>query len=147
MIYDVEFNSAGQVPSAGILEAAKVADEKGFGTVWKGESNSRDPIALLPAIAAVTKKIRLGTAVVHIYARTPVEAGIYSATMDELSNGRFVLGLGVANETLASWHGLKSGHPLKRAEEYIGVVRKVFAAESLQSMGEYFSSENFRLEL
>ena len=146
MIYDVEFNSAGQVPSAGILQAAKVADEKGFGTVWKGESNSRDPVAILPAIAAVTKRVRVGTAVIHIYARTPVETGIFAATMDELSNGRFVLGLGVANETLASWHGLKAGHPLKRAEEYIGIVRRVFAAERLQLQGEYYSSSNFRLE-
>ncbi|MDG6901473.1 MAG: LLM class flavin-dependent oxidoreductase [Nitrososphaerota archaeon] len=146
MIYDVEFNSAGQVPSAGILEAAKVADAKGFGTVWKGESNSRDPTAILPAIAAVTKRVRLGTAVIHIYARTPVETGIYSATMDELSGGRFTLGLGVANETLASWHGLEDGHPLKRAEEYIGIVRKVFAAEKLQVQGEYYSSSNFRME-
>ena len=146
MIYDVEFNSAGQVPSAGILQAARVADEKGFGGVWKGESNSRDPTAILPAIAAVTKRVRLGTAVIHIYARTPVETGIYAATMDELSNGRFVLGLGVANETLAAWHGLKAGHPLKRAEEYIGKVRKVFAAERLQLQGEYYSSNNFRLE-
>ena len=146
MIYDVEFNSAGQVPSAGILQAARVADEKGFGTVWKGESNSRDPVAILPAIAAVTKRVRVGTAVIHIYARTPVETGIYAATMDELSNGRFVLGLGVANETLASWHGLKASHPLKRAEEYIGIVRKVFAAERLQLQGEYYSSSNFKLE-
>ena len=146
MIYDVEFNSAGQVPSAGILQAAKVAVEKGFGTVWKGESNSRDPVAILPAIAAVTKRVRVGTAVIHIYARTPVETGIFAATMDELSNGRFVLGLGVANETLASWHGLKASHPLKRAEEYIGIVRKVFAAEKLQVQGEYYSSSNFRME-
>lgn len=146
MIYDVEFNSAGQVPSAGILEAAKVADAKGFGTVWKGESNSRDPTTILPAIAAVTRRIRLGTAVIHIYARTPVETGIYAATMDELSGGRFTLGLGVANETLSSWHGIHSSHPLKRAEEYIGIVRKVFAAERLQVQGEYYSSNNFRLE-
>jgi 5,10-methylenetetrahydromethanopterin reductase len=146
LIYDVEFNSAGQVPSAGILQAAKVADEKGFGTVWKGESNSRDPTAILPAIAATTKRIRVGTAVIHIYARTPVETGIYSATLDELSGGRFTLGLGVANETLAGWHGLKSSHPLKRAEEYIAIVRKVFAAERLQSEGEYYSSRNFRME-
>jgi alkanesulfonate monooxygenase SsuD/methylene tetrahydromethanopterin reductase-like flavin-dependent oxidoreductase (luciferase family) len=146
LIYDVEFNSAGQVPSAGILEAAKVADEKGFGTVWKGESNSRDPTAILPAVAAVTKRIGVGTAVIHIYARTPVETGIYAATLDELSGGRFTLGLGVANETLAGWHGLESGHPLKRAEEYIGIVRKVFASERLQYEGEYYSSRNFRME-
>lgn len=146
MIYDVEFNSAGQVPSSGIIAGAKIAEEKGFGTVWKGESNSRDPTVLLPAIAALTSKIKLGTAVIHIFARTAVETGIMSATLDELSSGRFVLGLGVANETLAAWHGLQTGRPLKRAEEYIGIVRKVFAAEKLNVQGTFYSSNNFKLE-
>jgi 5,10-methylenetetrahydromethanopterin reductase len=146
MIYDIEFNSAGQVPTSGILAAAKLAEQNGFGRVWKGESNSRDPTAILPAIAAITKRIGLGTAVIHIFARTPVETGIYAATMDELSNGRFVLGLGVANGTLAGWHGLETSHPLKRAEEYISIVRKVFAAERLDVEGEYFSSRNFKME-
>lgn len=146
MIYDIEFNSAGQVPTSGILAGAKIAEEKNFGTVWKGESNSRDPTVILPAIAALTKRIKLGTAVIHIFARTAVETGILSATLDELSDGRFVLGLGVANETLAAWHGLQTGHPLKRAEEYIIIVRKVFAAEKLNVQGAYYSSNNFKLE-
>ncbi|MGI0079990.1 MAG: LLM class flavin-dependent oxidoreductase [Nitrososphaerales archaeon] len=146
MIYDVEFNSAGQVPSSGILEGARIAEEKGFGTIWKGESNSRDPTVILPAIAAITKRVKLGTAVVHIFARTAVETGIMSATLDELSGGRFVLGLGVANETLAAWHGFETGHPLLRAEEYISIVRKVFAAERLNVQGTYYSSKNFKLE-
>jgi 5,10-methylenetetrahydromethanopterin reductase len=146
LIYDVEFNSAGQVPTSGILAGAKISEQKGFGTVWKGESNSRDPTVILPAIAAVTKRIRLGTAVIHIFARTAVETGIMSATLDELSGGRFVLGLGVANETLAGWHGLQTEHPLKRAEEYIAIVRKVFAAERVNVQGTYYSSKNFKLE-
>jgi len=146
VIYDIEFNSAGQVPTSGILEAAKIADKKGFGTIWKGESNSRDPMVILPAVAAVTKNIRVGTAVIHIFSRTPVETGIYAATLDELSGGRFVLGLGVANETLAGWHGLTSSHPLKRAEEYIDIIRKVFSGQRVESKGEYYSSNKFRLE-
>jgi alkanesulfonate monooxygenase SsuD/methylene tetrahydromethanopterin reductase-like flavin-dependent oxidoreductase (luciferase family) len=146
MIYDVEFNSAGQVPSSGIVAAAKLADEKGFGTLWKGESNSRDPAALLPAVAATTKKIRIGPAVMHIHARTAVETAIYSATLDELSQGRFVLGLGVANVNLAGWHGLQADHPLTRAEEYITIFRKVIAREKLNVQGKYYSSKNFRLE-
>lgn len=146
MIYDIEFNSAGQVASSAILEAARIAEQKGFGRVWKGESNGRDPTAILAAIAVVTERIGLGTAVVHIFARTPVETGMYAATMDELSGGRFVLGLGVANRTLARWHGLETSHPLKRAEEYIALVRKVFAAERLEVAGEYYSSHNFRME-
>jgi 5,10-methylenetetrahydromethanopterin reductase len=146
LIYDIEFNSAGQVPTSGILACARLAEEKNFGIVWKGESNSRDPTVILPAIAALTKKIKIGTAVIHIFARTAVETGIMSATLDELSSERFVLGLGVANKTLASWHGLETGHPLKRAEEYITIVRKVFAAERLNMQGTYYSSNNFKLE-
>jgi len=146
MIYDVEFNSAGQVPSSGILAAGKIADERGFGTLWKGESNSRDPAALLPAVAAMTKKIRIGPAVMHIHARTAVETAIYSATLDELSQGRFVLGLGCANVNLAGWHGLQGDHPLTRTEEYITIFRKVIAREKLNVQGKYYSSKNFRLE-
>jgi 5,10-methylenetetrahydromethanopterin reductase len=146
MIYDVEFNSAGQVPSEGILKAAKLADETEFGTIWKGESNSRDPSVILSAIAAVTNRIGLGTAVIHVFARTPVETGIMCATLDELSKGRFVLGLGVANNTLASWHGLQFSEPLKRAREYIGIVREVFAAQKMSTTGKYYSSTGFKLE-
>jgi alkanesulfonate monooxygenase SsuD/methylene tetrahydromethanopterin reductase-like flavin-dependent oxidoreductase (luciferase family) len=146
MIYDVEFNSAGQVPSEGILEAARIADETEFGTIWKGESNSRDPSVILSAIAASTKRIGLGTAVIHVFARTPVETGIMCATLDELSKGRFMLGLGVANNTLASWHGLSFSEPLKRAREYIGIVRQVFAAQKMSTTGKYYSSNGFKLE-
>ena len=103
-------------------------------------------MVILPAIAALTNRIKVGTAVIHIFARTPVETGIMAATLDELSSGRFVLGRGVANETLASGHGLETGHPLKRAEEYITIVRKVFAAERLNIKGKYYSSNNFKLE-
>jgi alkanesulfonate monooxygenase SsuD/methylene tetrahydromethanopterin reductase-like flavin-dependent oxidoreductase (luciferase family) len=144
--FDVEFNSAGQVPSRGILEAAKLADKTNFGTIWKGESNSRDPTVLLSAIGSITKRIRVGTAVLHIFARTPVETGIMSATLDELTNGRFVLGLGVANKTLANWHGQTFNHPVKRAKEYISIIRQVFAAKKLQLKGDYYSSSGFKLE-
>ena len=123
-----------------------MAEEKDFATIWKGESNSRDPAALLPAIAAITKKVRVGPAIMHIHARTPVETGIFAATLDELSNGRFVLGLGVANVTLAGWHGLQADHPLARVEEYVKIFRKVVARERLNVQGKYYSSNNFRLE-
>ena len=128
------------------MAAAKIADEKGFETLWKGESNSRDPTALLPAVAAVTSRIKLGTAVIHIHARTAVETAIYSATLDELSQGRFVLGLGVANVNLAGWHGLQADRPQTRVEEYITIFRKVIARERLNVQGKYYSSNNFRLE-
>lgn len=145
MKIDIEFNSAGHVPSPGILEAAEVAEAKGFGAIWKGESNSRDPAVLLSSIAARTSRIELGTAVYHIFARTPVTAGILAATLNELSRGRFILGLGCANPALASWHGTRYDKPVGRIREYIDIVRKVAAGHKLDSQGKYFGSRGFKL--
>lgn len=145
MKVDIEFNSAGHVPSPGILEAAQLAEEKGFGAIWKGESNSRDPVVILSSIAARTSRIELGTAVYHIFARSPVTAGYLAATLNELSRGRFILGLGCANTTLASWHGTQYDKPIGRMREYIDIVRKVYAGQKLESQGKYYSSRGFKL--
>ena len=145
MKVDIEFNSAGHVPSPGILEAAQIAEEKGFGAIWKGESNSRDPVVILSSIAARTSRIELGTAVYHIFARTPVTTGYLAATLNELSRGRFILGLGCANPALASWHGTTYDKPVGRMREYIDIVRKVCAGAKMESQGKYFSSHGFKL--
>ena len=70
MIIDTEFNSAAQIPSKICVHAAELAEKQGFGCVWKGESNSRDPMVLLSAMAARTSSIDLGTAIYHIYGRS-----------------------------------------------------------------------------
>lgn len=145
MRIDIEFNSAGHVPSPGILEAAPIAEEKGFGAIWKGESNTREPMVVLSAIAARTTRIELGTAVYHIFARSPVTAGILAATLNELSQGRFILGIGCANATLASWHGLEYDKPIGRMREYIEIVRKVYAGQKMEAKGKYYGSRGFKL--
>jgi alkanesulfonate monooxygenase SsuD/methylene tetrahydromethanopterin reductase-like flavin-dependent oxidoreductase (luciferase family) len=145
MHIDIEFNSAGHVPSPGILQAAVLAEEKGFGAIWKGESNSRDPVVILSSIAARTTRIELGMAVYHIFGRSPVTAGILSATLNELSRGRFIFGLGVANPVLAAWHGQKYEKPIRQMREYIDLIRRVYAGEKIDSCGAYFSSRGFKI--
>lgn len=145
MHIDIEFNSAGQVPSPGILQAAVLAEEKGFGAIWKGESNSRDPVVILSSIAARTTRIELGMAVYHIFGRSPVTAGILSAALNELSHGRFILGLGVAGPVLAGWHGKVYEKPIRQMREYIDLVRRVYAGEKIDSEGAYFSSRGFKI--
>jgi alkanesulfonate monooxygenase SsuD/methylene tetrahydromethanopterin reductase-like flavin-dependent oxidoreductase (luciferase family) len=145
MKVDIEFNSAGHVPSPGILEAAQIAEEKGFGAVWKGESNSRDPVVLLAAIAARTSRIELGTAVYHIFARSPVTTAYLAATLNELSRGRFILGIGCANPALASWHGTTYDKPIGRMREYFTIVRKAYAGEKMEAQGKYYGSRAFKL--
>ena len=87
-----------------------LAEEVGFGELWKGECNSTDALVLISGVASRTKKIKLGTAIYHIYGRSPVTLGIQSATLQDLSGGRLLLGLGVANTLAALQAGSSVAH-------------------------------------
>lgn len=146
MIIDVEINSAAHYPAEQVPGLIELAEQAGFGAFWKGESNSTDPFVMLSAVASRTKKIKLGTAIYHIYGRSPVTLGIQAATLQDLSGGRLLLGLGVANKAIAGWHGGVFDRPLKRAREYIDVVRKVAAGERTEYEGEiYQTGKRFQL--
>ena len=136
MIIDTEFNSAAQIPAAICVRATEIAEDRGFGAVWKGESNSRDPLVLLSAYAARTRRIELGTAIYHMYGRSPVTLGIQAATLNEYSDGRLILGLGVANGTIAAWHGDVYDRPLRRIREYIEITRATYAGERVEYEGD-----------
>ena len=140
MIYDIELNSAAHYPVRDIVELSPRIEDAGFGAFWKGESNSTDPFVLLSAIAARTKTLKLGTAIYHIYGRSAVTLGIQSATLQDLSGGRLLLGLGVANKTIASWHNGVFDRPLRRAREYIEIVKKVAAGERTEYAGEIYNT-------
>jgi alkanesulfonate monooxygenase SsuD/methylene tetrahydromethanopterin reductase-like flavin-dependent oxidoreductase (luciferase family) len=129
-----------------VVELVELAEAAGFGAYWKGESNSTDPMILLSGVANRTKTIKLGTAIYHIYGRSPVSLGIQSATLQDLSGGRLLLGLGVANKSIAAWHGGIFDRPLRRAKEYIEIVRKVGAGERVEYDGEiYKTGKRFQL--
>lgn len=146
MIYDVEINSAAHYPAADVVDLVERAEAAGFGAFWKGESNSTDPMVLISAAASRTKTIKLGTAIYHIYGRSPVSLGIQAATLQDLSGGRVLLGLGVANKAIAAWHGGVFDRPLRRAREYLDIVRKVAAGERVEYDGEiYQTGKRFQL--
>ena len=146
MIYDIELNSAAHYPASGVVDLAPLVEAAGFGAFWKGESNSTDPLILLSGIAARSRNLPVGTAIYHIYGRSPVTLGIQSATLQDLSGGRLLLGLGVANKTIAAWHGGLFDRPLRRAREYIEIVRKTAAGERVEYQGEvYTTGQRFQL--
>ena len=121
-------------------------EEAGFGAIWKGESNSTDPFVLLSAIAARTKTLKLGTAIYHIYGRSPVTLGIQSATLQDLAGDRLLLGLGCANTTIASWHGGVFDRPLRRIREYVDIVRLTAKGDRVEYDGEiYKTGKRFQL--
>ncbi len=146
MIYDIEINSAAHYPAADVVGLVERAEQAGFGAFWKGESNSTDPMVLISAAAGRTSAIKLGTAIYHIYGRSPVTLGLQAATLQDLSGGRLLLGLGVANQAIAAWHGGVFDRPLRRAREYMEIVLKVAAGERVEYEGEiYRTGKRFQL--
>ena len=147
MIFDVEINSAAHYPAAEVPGLIELAEQVGFGAFWKGESNSTDPFVMLSAVASRTKKIKLGTAIYHIYGRSPVTLGIQAGDA-----ARFVRRPLTARSRRRQQgdRRLASGgvfdRPLKRAREYIEMVRKVAAGERVEYEGEiYNTGKRFQL--
>jgi 5,10-methylenetetrahydromethanopterin reductase len=128
-----------------IAELARLAEVHGFDCAWGGEANNKDPTVMLSAIAAVTTELKIGSAIYHILGRTPATLALQAAGFDELSAGRFLLGIGSSNPTIAKWHGQILDHPLGRVQEYIEIVRAALAGEKLNFTGKYFTAQNFKM--
>ncbi len=106
------------------------AERAGFDSVWTAEAYGSDAIAPLAWIGALTKKIRLGTGIMQMPARTPAMTAMTAMTLDALSGGRFILGIGPSGpQVVEGWHGVPFGKPLQRTREYIEIVRQILARE------------------
>ncbi len=145
MQIDIEFNSGAQLPMEAIPDLARTAEAHGFGCAWGGEANNKDPTVMLASIAAVTTRLKIGSAVYHILGRTPATLALQAVGLDELSQGRFLLGIGVSNPTIAKWHGLPFDRPLGRVREYLEIVRLAMRGEKLKFDGNFFSAHGFKL--
>jgi len=118
----------GAKPHAGFVEMAQEAESLGYDSVWSAESWGNDAFTPLCWIGAQTTKIKLGTAIVQLSARTPTACAMHALSLDLLSNGRFILGLGVSGpQVVEGWYGQPFPKPLARTREYIDIVRQVFA--------------------
>jgi len=110
---------------------AQEAETLGYDSVWSAESWGNDAFTPLCWIGAQTKKIKLGTAVVQLSARTPTACAMHALSLDLLSAGRFILGLGVSGpQVVEGWYGQPFPKPLARTREYIDIVRQVLAREA-----------------
>ncbi len=145
MKIDIEFNSGAQLPMAAIPALARLAEEHGFDCAWGGEANNKDPTVMLSAIAAVTTRLKVGSAIYHILGRTPVTLALQAAGLDELSEGRFLLGIGSSNPTIGRWHGQILDHPIGRVQEYAEIVRAAMRGDKLDFSGKYFTAQNFKM--
>src|ERR1700729_1784881 len=117
-------------PPPGAAEAIQEADRLGFDSVWTAEAYGSDALMPLAWWGAGTTQIKLGTAIVQISARTPAATAMAAMTLDHLSGGRLLLGLGVSGpQVVEGWYGQPFGKPLARMREYIGILRDIWARQ------------------
>jgi 5,10-methylenetetrahydromethanopterin reductase len=130
------------------LEFARYAEQKGFEAVWHAESRlARDALIPLAAIAAVTKKIKLGTGVINNWTRNVSLTAASFLTLDELSNGRGLLGIGAWWDPLAWKVGIERKKPLKAMREYVIVLQRLFRMENVTFEGEFVKVHDIRLDI
>jgi F420-dependent oxidoreductase-like protein len=131
-------------PPPGVGEAIAEADRLGFDSLWTAEAYGSDALTPLAWWGAQTQRLRLGTAIAQISARTPAATAMAAITMDHLSNGRFVLGLGVSGpQVVEGWYGQPFAKPLARTREYIAILRAIWARQE----PVVFEGEHYQLPL
>jgi F420-dependent oxidoreductase-like protein len=107
------------------------AESLGFDSVWTSESYGSDAVVPLAWIGAKTERIHLGSGILQMPARTPAMAAMTAMTLDALSGGRLLLGVGPSGpQVVEGWHGVAYGKPLARTREYVAIVRKILAREA-----------------
>lgn len=129
-----------------LIELAKLADQLGYMSLWVGESWGRDAFTALSAIACHTSHIRLGTGIVPVYSRTPTLVAQSIASLDIISGGRALLGLGVSGRrVIEGWHGQSFQVPLERTREYVTIIRMALAGQRVDFQGRFFKLAKFRM--
>jgi 5,10-methylenetetrahydromethanopterin reductase len=124
------------------IERAKLADHLGYDSIWASQlPPARETPLVLAAYAAATERISLGTAVMPIYTRHPTAMAQMALTLDEISAGRFRLGIGVSHQvTVEGMWGLRLVHPVEAMREYFGIVRSLVSTGSVSQEGEHFTA-------
>ncbi len=120
----------GSKPPTDFVALAQHAERLGYDSVWTAEAYGSDALTPLAWIGAHTEKIRLGTGVMQLSARTPTATAMAAMTLDHLSKGRVIIGLGVSGpQVVEGWYGAPFAKPLARTREYIAIIRQVLARE------------------
>jgi F420-dependent oxidoreductase-like protein len=118
---------------------AREAERLGFDSAWAAEAWGTDAVSVLAWLGATTERIKLGSAIMQIPGRTPALTAMTAATLDLLSGGRFLLGLGTSGpQVVEGWHGEPWGKPLLKTREYVEIVRTALRRELLEHHGEHY---------
>ena len=130
----------GSGPPAGVAESLAAAEAAGFDSAWTAEAYGSDALTPLAWYGAQTKSLRLGTAIMQMSARTPAATAMAAMTLDHLSGGRVILGIGASGpQVVEGWYGQPYPRPLERTREYVDIMRKIMARdEPVEFHGKHY---------
>ena len=121
------------------LDLVRTAEDAGFDSVWAAEAYGSDVATVLAWLAAQTDRIKVGSAIFQMPARSPAMTAMTAATLDHLSDGRVLLGIGTSGPQVAEgWHGQRFAHQLQRTREYVEIIRIALSRERLEYHGEEY---------
>jgi len=123
------------------MDGIKRAESMGYNSVWTAEAYGSDAVTPAAWILANTDKIKVGTAIMQMPARSPACTAMTAMTLNQLSNGRFLVGLGASGpQVVEGWHGVAYGRPVTRIKEYVEIMRKIMAREApVEHQGFHYS--------
>jgi F420-dependent oxidoreductase-like protein len=123
------------------IDKIKRAESMGYDSVWTAEAYGSDAVTPAAWVLAQTDKIKVGTAIMQMPGRSPACTAMTAMTLNQLSNGRFILGLGASGpQVVEGWHGVAYGKPVTRIKEYVSIVKKIMAREEpVQHQGFHYS--------
>lgn len=129
----------GKLDYQALCEKVQIAEAAGVHSAWVPEAWGRDAFTILTLLADKTKRINLGTAIVNTYSRTPAALAQHFATLDEISGGRMLLGLGTSGpQVIEHFHGVAFQPPLQRMREYVEIINTLMKGEPLKYSGKVF---------
>ncbi|HSQ20150.1 MAG TPA: LLM class flavin-dependent oxidoreductase, partial [Blastocatellia bacterium] len=129
-----------------LIECVRTADACGYDSFWIPEAWDREAFTILTELAIRTERIHLGTGIINVFSRSPALIAMSAATLDEISGGRFRLGLGTSGaRVIEDFHGAEFEKPVTRLKETIQIVRALLSGERLDFNGECFELKRFKL--
>jgi len=129
-----------------ILECAKILSKYNPDSIWIPETWGMEGFSMLGAVSQVVKNSKIGSSIINIYSRTPSLIAMGAATLDTLSNGRLILGLGTSSEPIVQdWHGLEFSQPVQRMREYVEIIHLIMSGKKVNYNGKLFHLKNFKL--
>ena len=129
-----------------IFDCMKVLNNYSADSIWIPETWGMDCSSILSSISNMSKKPKLGSSIINIYSRSPALIAMSAVTIDTLSDGRFILGLGTSSRPIVEdWHGVEFKNQLQRMREYVHIIRLIVSGENVSYKGEFFHLKNFSL--